>query len=152
MKSGSEQARVWRYRIDTEGNLWHDGSVFDDPQILKFFMRRMERLPDGRYFALCQGEECYFEPDDAIYVVQAVDPQPARVVLTFQGGYQEDLDPNSLRVGKENVFYCTAREGRFEARFNRKPYLELAHLIDYDATAHRYILRLAGQEFPIQGI
>ncbi|MCE9623947.1 MAG: hypothetical protein K8R69_00615 [Deltaproteobacteria bacterium] len=111
MKRGPEQARVWRYRVDTDGNLWHDGSVFDDPQILKFFLRRMERLPDGRYFALCQGEECYFEPDDAIYVVQAV-----------------------------------------EARFNRKPYLELAHLIDYDATAHRYFLRLAGQQFPIQGV
>jgi len=146
------QNREWHYRLDTEGNLWHDGSVFDDPNVLKLFMRKMEHLPDGRYFALCQGEKCYFEPDDTVYVVQKVDIQPNRVVLGFQGGYQEPLDPSTLHVGKDNVFYCRAREGRFEARFNRRPYLELAHLAEYDPKARKYFLRLGEKRYPIAGI
>ncbi|MFO1462968.1 MAG: hypothetical protein U1F66_04265 [bacterium] len=144
--------REWHYHIDAEGNLWHDGSVFEDPHTLNFFMRKLEKLPDGRYHALCQGEECYFEPEDTLYVVRDVELHPDHVDLTFQGGYRERLDPHTLHVGKNNVFYCCAREGRFEARFNRKPYLELARWIDYDPREHRFFLKLAGEKFPIQGV
>jgi len=144
--------REWHYKVDTEGNLWHDGSVFEDPNILNFFMQRMEHLPDGRYYALCQGEACYFEPEDTLYVVHEIKMHPDYIDLTFQGGYHERLDPNSLHVGKDNVFYCRARNGSFEARFNRQPYLELAHAIDYDPEAHRFFLKLAGDRFPIQGV
>lgn len=144
--------REWHYKVDTEGNLWHDGSVFDDPNILNFFMRRMERLPDGRYHALCQGEDCYFEPEDTLYVVHDIVMHPDHIELTFQGAYHERLDPRSLHVGKDNVFYCKARNGVFEARFNRQPYLELAQAIDYDAASHRFFLKLAGDKFPIAGV
>ena len=152
MPQDNVPARVWNYRLDTEGKLWHEGSVFDDPDILKFFMRKMELLPDGRCFALCQGEECYFEAEDTVYVVQSVQILPDRVVLHFQGDYQEDLDPKTLYVGKDNVLYCQVRGGSFAARFNRKPYLELAQLIEYDAEAKRYFLALTGQRFVISGI
>jgi len=115
-------------------------------------MKKMERLPDGRYFALCQGEECYFDPEDTVYVVQSLRPMPARIELVFQGGYREDLDPRSLHVGKDNVFYCRVRGGAFEARFNRKPYLELARQVDYDPGKKEYFLQLGGQRYPIAGV
>lgn len=144
--------REWHYKVDTEGNLWHDGSVFDDPNILNFFMRRMEHLPDGRYHALCQGEHCYFEPEDTLYVVHDIAMHPDHIDLVFQGDYHERLDPHSLHVGKDNVFYCKARNGAFEARFNRQPYLELARAIDYDPADHCFFLKLAGDKFPIAGV
>jgi len=152
MNQDDVQARVWHYQLDAEGNLWHDGSVFEDPNILNFFMRKMERLPDGRYFALCQGEECYFEPEDTVYVVRELEFHPDRVDLVFQGGYRERLDPKTLHVGKDNIFYCRARDGAFEARFNRKPYLELARHIDYDPKRHHFYLELAGEKYEIEGV
>lgn len=152
MATPQEPIRVWNYRLDSEGQLWHDGAVFDDPQVLSFFMKKMERLSDGRYFALCQGEECYFDPEDTVYVVQSLRPMPDRIELVFQGGYREDLDPATLHVGKDNVFYCRVRGGAFEARFNRKPYLELARQIDFDPAKKEYFLQLAGRRYPISGV
>ena len=152
MKQDDVQARVWNYQIDKEGNLWHDGSVFEDPEILNFFMRKIERLPDGRYFALCQGEECYFEPEDTVYVVKKLEFHPDHIDLIFQGAYREPLDPTTLHVGKDNVFYGRAREGSFEARFDRKPYLELAKCISYDPAKHRFFLEWSGQKYPIEGV
>lgn len=152
MEADDQEKRIWHYWVDPEGHLWHDGAEFEDPGLLKFFMKKMERLPDGRFLVMCQGETCYLEAADVPYVVQDVDIKEGLVDLIFQGGYRESLDPKTLRVGKDNVLYCKVRNGAFDARFNRKPYLELAHLVEEDSAAHRYVVNLGGKSYPIAGI
>ncbi len=151
MEPDNVQARIWHYLLDTEGHLWHDGTEFEDPDTLRFFMRKMKRLPDGRYQVLCQGETCFIEPMDVPYVIQDIEVKGDRMELVFPGDYRERLDPATLQVGKDNVLYCKVRNGAFDARFNRKPYLELAHYVERDESG-RYCLRLGGEKYPIAGV
>jgi hypothetical protein len=152
MEVDNVQDRIWHYSMDTEGHLWHDGAEFEDPQVLKFFMRKMEKQADGKFKVICQGETCYIEPQDVPYVVQKINFLPDKIELIFQGDYREALDPISLYVGKDNVLYCKVRGGNFNARFNRKPYLELAHQIEHDPKHHGFCLIFGGKSYPIQGV
>jgi len=144
--------RAWHYWIDADGRFWHEGTELDDPELLKFFMEKMQKLPDGRYHVLCQGEDCYFTTEDVPHVIQAVHIAPARIELIFPGGYSEPLDPETLRVGKDNVLYCQIRKGALTARFNRKSYLELAKNVLFEPQSKSYLLPLAGKTFPIRGV
>lgn len=144
--------RIWHYHLDTEGQLWHEGSLFEDPTLLNFFMKKMDQLPDGRFQVICQGETCLIEPEDAPYVVLDIEKKGEKIELIFPGDYREILDPSSLYVGKDNVLYCKVRAGRFAARFNRKPYFELSHWINLDETRHEFFLNLGKKHFPIQGV
>lgn len=150
MKNNKSQ-RIYHYKIDSEGRLWIEGTELTDPATLKFFMRQMERLPEGGFRVLCMGETNLVEAEDVPYVVQNLKISKGGVQLIFPGNYREELDPETLRVGKDNVLYCKVRGGEFNARFNRKPYLELTRLIERDAKRH-YYLKLGKKRYPIQGV
>jgi len=144
--------RAWHYLVDTDGHLWHDGDEFDDPEMLRLFMEKMEQLPDGRFRVLCQGETCYLTPEDVPYVVQDLKIEKKTIDLIFPGSYKEALDPTTLFVGKENVLYCKVRGGEFNARFNRKSYWELAKKIGHDSKKKSYELLIDNQKYPIKGV
>jgi uncharacterized protein len=144
--------RVWHYWIDVDGHLWHEGTELEDPDLLKFFMEKMKKLPDGRFYVLCQGEDCYITAEDVPYVVQNLSLSPnGAAELIFPGGYREPLDPTTLEVGKKNVLYCRIREGAFPARFNRKSYFELAKRVKFDPHKKEYLLTAGGKDYPIRG-
>jgi len=147
-----ENERTYYYKIDTEGRLWHEGSEITDPKVLKFFMKKMERLEDGRIQVLCMGEKNFIEVEDVPYVVQEVRIKTDEIDLIFPGGYRERLNPNTLFVGKGNVMYCKIRTGTFKARFNRKPYLELSRLVGLNKKTNGYYLKLKNQKYPIRGV
>jgi len=151
MSAPKKTQRTWHYYIDAEGIVWHEGSELDDPDLLRFFMEKMGRGEEGRLQLICQGELCLFDCEDVPYVVQSFEERGEKIRLRFPGGYEEDLDPSSLRVGPGHVLYCRVRQGQFEARFSRKAYLELAKKVEQD-DQNRYCLRWAGALYPIQGI
>src|SRR3990167_3357779 len=103
MNSSKKLERVWHYTIDAEGIVWHDGTEMDDPWLLKFFMEKMTKLPNNRFQAICQGETCLIQAEDVPYVIQSVEISSQKIILKFPGEYQEELNPNSLVVGKDNV-------------------------------------------------
>jgi hypothetical protein len=144
--------RVWHYFIDSDGHLWHEGAEFDDPETLNLFMKKMERLADGRCHVLCQGEECLITAEDVPYVVQDVEVHAKAVLLKFPGGYEESLDPETLFVGAHNVLYAKVRDGAFTARFNRKSYLDLAKHIQYDSYKDVFYLTVDNRRYPIHGV
>ena len=143
--------RTYHYRIDKEGHLWIEDTELTDLITLKFFMHRLEKLPNGDYRVMCLGEENLIEVEDVPYVVQSIQVDPDKVQLIFPGGYQEILDPNTLRVGKDNILYCKVRTGEFEARFNRRPYLEITKLVERDPD-HTYHLKLGADRYIIHGV
>lgn len=147
-----EPERIWHYYIDAEGHLWHEGTEFDDPEVLKLFMKNMEAMPDGTYRVFCQGEECRITAEDVPYVVQDLVITPERIDLLFPGGYSEPLDPATLFVGKLNVLYCRVRGGKLTARFNRKSYLELAKRIECNPQKGIYYLTVDNQSYAIKGV
>jgi hypothetical protein len=152
MSPPQDEERVWHYYIDTEGHLWHEETELEDPKLLKFFMQKMEILPDGRFQVICQGETCFITAEDVPYVVQNIIISPSTIELIFSGGYQETLDPKTLWVGKANVLYCKVRQAKFTARFNRKSYFELSKLVKFNPQKNVYFLTLDDQNYPIKGV
>jgi hypothetical protein len=115
--------REYRYVVDRDGRVFHDGSEITDPAVLGFFLRAMQRMPDGRYLVLCQGEHNWFEAHDTPFVIQRLraDTDNGHLVsvrLDFAGDYHEALDPDALEA-EDGYLYARARGGLFRARFGR---------------------------------
>jgi hypothetical protein len=115
--------REYHYRVDPEGRIFHDGTEIVDAPTLRFFLLALQRAPDGRWLALCQGEQNWFEPYDTPFVVQRLglglaEGRLRSVELHFAGDYREPLDPATLEHDGARVF-CRVRKGAFSARFGR---------------------------------
>jgi hypothetical protein len=115
--------REYRYRVDREGRIFHDGTEIVDAPTLRFFLLALQRTPDGRWLALCQGERNWFESADTPFVVQrlgldVVDGRLGAVELRLAGDYREPLDPVTLAHDGTQLF-CRVRKGAFRARFGR---------------------------------
>ena len=144
--------REYRYRVDAEGRIFHDGSEVLDPLTLRFFLRAMTRTPEGRWLVVCPGEQNWFEAPDTPFVVQRLRPrsdkgQLASVELVFAGDYHESLDPTTLEAEGGHL-YCRVRGGAFRARFGRIAVQQLAdHLVEVDG---RLLMLVGGGRYPIR--
>ena len=144
--------REYRYTVDRDGRIFHDGSEIIDPAVLRFFLLAMRRAPDDRYMVPCQGEQNWFEATDTPFVVQRLRPrsdqgQLASVELVFAGEYHESLDPTTLEAEGGHL-YCRVRGGAFRARFGRIAVQQLAdHLVEADG---RLLMLLDGARYPIR--
>lgn len=127
--------REYRYVVDREGRVFHDGTEIVDPQVLRFFLRAMTWTLDGRWLAVCQGEQNWFLADGTPFVVQRLGllgppGRPDAVELHLAGDLREPLDPGTLEADRGQVF-CRVRRGAFRARLGRVALQQLApHLVD----------------------
>ena len=144
--------REYRYLVDRDGRIFHDGTEIVDPAVLRFFLRAMTRTDDGRCLVLCQGERNWFEAPDTPFVVQrlrlSVEGSVLRSIeLCFQGDYREPLDPSTLEVDQDLLF-CRIRGGAFRARFGRVAVQQLApFLVD---TGEGSALIMGGRRHPLR--
>jgi len=130
--------REYSYRVDREGRIFHDGTEIVDPATLRFFLLALQRTPDGRWLAVCQGERNWFEPYDTPFVIKRLglgvaDRQLRSVDLYFAGDYCEPLDPATLEHDGTRLF-CRVRKGAFGARFGRIATQQIAPWLDDDGT------------------
>ena len=148
----TEPAREYRYQVDRDGRVFHDGTEIVDPAVLRFFLRAMTRTDDGRCLVLCQGERNWFEAADTPFVVQrlrlAVEGAGLGAVeLHFAGDYREPLDPRTLEAERDLLF-CRIRGGLFRARFGRVAVQQLApFLLD---TGEGSALLMGGIRHPVR--
>ena len=146
-----DEVREYHYRVDPEGRVFHDGSEIVDPAVLRFFLRVMQRAPDGRWLVVCQGERNWFAADASPFVVQRLrldvrEGRLAAVELCFAGDYREPLDPAGLAVDGGRLV-CPVRGGRFQARFGRLATQQLAPFLVEDGGEPA--LLLAGGRHPV---
>lgn len=131
----AKPTREYRYQVDRDGRIFHDGTEIVDPAVLRFFLRAMTRTEDGRCLVLCQGERNWFEAADTPFVVQRLQLRSEAgtlvgVDLCFPGDFREPLDPRTLEAERDLLF-CRIRGGLFRARFGRIAVQQLApFLID----------------------
>ncbi|HZS33496.1 MAG TPA: hypothetical protein VFC42_08970 [Methylomirabilota bacterium] len=129
--------REYHYRVDAEGRVFHDGSEVLDPLTLRFFVRAMQRTPDGRWLVVCQGERNWFEADETPLVVQRVHPLdraagPTGLELRLAGDHREPLEPATLEVVGGRLG-CRVRRAALPARFGRVALQQLApYLVEED--------------------
>jgi len=115
--------REYRYLVDREGHIFHDGTEIVDPATPRFFLLALQRTPEGQWLALCQGERNWFETRDTPFVVQrlsleVIDGRLGAVELRLAGDYRERLEPATLEHDGMGLF-CRVRKGAFRARFGR---------------------------------
>ncbi len=144
--------REYRYTVDSDGRIFHDGSEIIDAAVLGFFLRSMQRTPEGRYLAMCQGERNWFETADTPLVVQRLglgmnDGRLVSIRLVFAGDYQEPLDPACLEAEADHL-YCRVRGGALRARFGRIAIQQLGpYLVDLDGGVS---INVGGSCYPIR--
>jgi hypothetical protein len=147
--------RNYHYFLDKEGQLWHEGTEITDPRFALTINRSLQKTPEGKFLAKCQGENCFVEVEDVPYVVQDVafhkdGGRLRQIDLLFSGGYMEILDPSTLHVSSSDVLYCRVRRGEFSGRFTRKSYFKLTPFVGEDPQSHHYYLEMNGKRYPIQ--
>ena len=141
--------REYRYTVDRDGRIFHDGSEITDGAVLRFFLLAMQTSPDGQYVAMCQGERNDFDTSDTPFVVQRLraGADGTAIELVFAGDYREALDPSTLQEDADGLLYCRVRRGAFRARFGRVALQQLGHhLSDRDGGLH---LHLGDATYPI---
>jgi len=131
--------------------MFHDGSEIVDPATLRFFLLALQRTPEGRWLALCQGERNWFEAEDTPFVVQRLTIESTsgslrRVDLHLAGDLREPLDPDTLEHDGARLF-CRVRKGIFRARFGRIALQQLAPFI-LEHCGHPALV-LDGRRYPL---
>jgi len=118
-------------------------------EFIRLFYQNMELDSKGRYLINWGHTRCYVDVEDTAFVVTRVslergsDRKPSRFEVRLSDDTQEALAPDTLRVGKDYVLYCTVKSDSFPARFARAAYYQLAEFIEEDDRG--YFLPLNGQ-------
>jgi hypothetical protein len=140
--------------IDREGDWHYRGSPMHRRDIVSHLCQHLCRdEASGLYLIRMGDQQCYVEAEDTPLVIHRVVHQggeggagPEQLLLSvkhLEG--TEPLDPSTLRVGMENVLYCTVRPDRLPARFLRPAYYQLAEFIQEDREQGGFYLLLGGE-------
>ena len=137
--------------IDKEGNWFYQDSPMIHKSIVLFLYENLHRDQWGRYIIEWQDQVCEVDVEDTPYVIQRADMQndgsnqKQFLAITLNDGSVEKLDFETLRVGQENVPYCSVKGGQFEARFLRQAYYQLTQFIEVDEQKQQYYMLLNGE-------
>jgi hypothetical protein len=117
--------------LDKEGNWFYDqdGSGRFEPitheLTVELFSRSVEKDPEGGYRLVVEPEWARIIVEDTPYMVRRTWWRDGRPVLLLNDRTEEDLKPETLWIGKDNVLYCMIKDGQFPARFLRPAYYGL---------------------------
>jgi hypothetical protein len=91
--------------------------------------------------------------EDTAFVVRGVSHLTGKGVngaefkISLSDDTEEELMPDTLYLGEDNVLYCKVKKGAFPARFNRAAYYQLAAHVEADG--EDYVLPANGRKFKI---
>jgi hypothetical protein len=142
--------------VDEEGDWYHEGNKIFREGVLHLFLEGLCMDKEGRYIIDCGGTRCTLDVADTPLVVARVDRKPHprdpdREVITLRFRHlpdEEELDLETLYVGKNNVIYCRVRGGRIPARFSRPAYYQLTAWVEEDNGI--FSLELNGVRYPVK--
>ena len=143
-------------RIDKEGVWFYREARMFRKDILKLFFENLKRDELGRYLIEFEGDKCLIEVEDTPFVVKTADRDNREdhgnesIEILLSDFTSEKLDPSTLRVGMDNVLYCSIKDRKFEARFSRSSYYQIAEFIKYDEDKDAYFVPLTGRNYYIE--
>ena len=134
--------------IDKEGGWFHKGAEMVHRDIVRFFYEHIGMDSLGRYVIRWGNDRCYLDVEDTAFVIQRVrfeeDGGMQNFRLFLSDDTTENLNPETLFLGEENVLYCKVKQGSFPARFHRPAYYQLAEFVQEDEG--RFYLPLNGEK------
>ena len=142
-------------RIDKEGVWYYKGAHMFRKEILSVFFEHLRIDDCGKYLIELGEERCYLDVEDTAFIVVAVyktqlpDNGRAQIDILLSDDSCEQLEMQSLHVGRDNVLYCRVKEGKFTARFSRNSYYELAEFIEQSENGNHYFINLNGEKYMI---
>ena len=141
--------------IDKEGVWYYNGDEIVRKEIINYFYQNLRKDESGRYIIELENDCCYLDVEDTAFVVKAVYKSVTEcsneecIYLLLSDQSIDKLDPNSLKVGNDNVLYCSIKNSAFDARFSRASYYQIADFIEYDSMKDKYFVVLNGKPFYI---
>ncbi len=131
--------------VDKEGNWYYKGIEATREDIVKIFMERLVKLPNGK-FGLKEGEKVFkIDVEDTPFVATGIKvinkgKSIERIFVKLKWVDEEkEIDPASIRVGKDNVLYFNLKDSDVKIRLLRPAYMELANFIHEDENKGYYI-------------
>ncbi len=139
--------------LDKEGNWYHEGVRITHARTLALFSQSIQRDPkSGRYYLEVGEHSGWIDVEDTPYFVHEVTAEdgaggpPRGFRLRLSDMTEEALDPETLRVGRNNVLYCDVKGG-LPARFLRKAYYQMAAFFEQSEGA--FVLSMGGRRYPV---
>jgi hypothetical protein len=142
-------------RIDKEGVWYYKGSEMFRREIVNLFYRNLHRDESGGYYIEYANDIASVEVEDTAFVIRAVyhggsaEGGDEKLYLLLSDESCEELAPETVRVGRENVLYCDVKEKRFPARFLRASYYQIADHFAQEEGREDFFLALNGKKYYI---
>ena len=108
--------------IDKEGQWFHKGVEMVRREFVRSFYQQMEMDAAGRYLIRQNADLCYVDVEDTAFVVRRVSAisegsgKGAGFMLALSDDTEEELMPDTLYLGEENILYCKVKDRTFPAR------------------------------------
>lgn len=136
-------------KIDKEGKWYYNGAEIIHRKIFLLFNQLLKRDQEGNYLIEDDKQLCYLDVEDAPFVVTALtySSSPPSFSIILNDETVETLMPDTIRIGKNNVFYCRVKGGRFEARFSRQSYYQITKYVDFDEKGGEFFLALGSKKY-----
>ena len=142
-------------RIDRNGVWYFQNMEMTRKEIVQYFYQHLRRNSQGHYHIEIGSEHCRVQVDDVPYVIQSVSPGFAGIdgrtcmVISLSDGSCEELNPETILIGGNNIPYCRVKKSQHEARFSRQAYYQLAVNIEHDPHQDRYFMTMGDRSYPL---
>jgi hypothetical protein len=88
--------------------------------------------------------------DDVPWVVTRIERHGDELHAFLNDDTVEVVNPSTLRIGADEVPYCTVKAGHFEARLSRAATFQLLALAEPHPTSGFDVLHLGGHTYPLR--
>ncbi|MBM9578737.1 DUF4505 family protein [Leptospira sp. 201903070] len=98
--------RIYFYRMDARGRLFHEKSELNDPNFLDFFISRIRKNKTGLhtefpYLSICAGEWNFIQPETSVFVFQRLE----EAKLFYAPSLALPFQPNQLRIFRNSLVH-----------------------------------------------
>ena len=139
-------------RIDKDGVWYYRGAPMINREIVRFLYQHLDVDDGGAILIRYRGQSCPVDIEDSPFVVERVFlvNELSTYDVLLNDNTVEALNPETLWIDEQNIPRCRVKQSRFNARFSRKGYYELATFIRYDPCKDTYYLPLGKRRIDIQ--
>jgi hypothetical protein len=140
-------------KIDKDGVWYYRDAHMFRKDILSIFFEHLKIDECGKYLIELEEERYYLDVEDTAFVVAAVNKTKQQdqcldqIDVILNDDSCEKLAMNSLYIGDDNVLYCRVKDGRFNARFTRNSYYQLAEFIEQAENENHFFINLNGEKY-----
>lgn len=134
-----------KLRIDVNGDWYDDDVQITHAGILANLRGNLRHDAEG-YFMQTRVR-IPVDVEAAPWAVVRIERRGDALHVLLNDGTDEPIDPATLRIGRDNVPYCTVKAGQFEARLSRAAAFQLLALSEPEGGD---IVRIGGRTYPLR--